>query len=110
MRLLLDENLSPRLAGSLADVYPRSLHVRDVGLASAEDSEVWAHARENGFAIVSKDADFHQRSLLAGPPPHVVWIRRGNCSTREVERILRAHRADLEQLAADPTTAVLILV
>ncbi|MGH8574341.1 MAG: DUF5615 family PIN-like protein [Gammaproteobacteria bacterium] len=31
MRLLFDENLSFRLVRELADVYPDSVHVRDVG-------------------------------------------------------------------------------
>jgi predicted nuclease of predicted toxin-antitoxin system len=30
---------------------------------------------------VSKDADFHERSFVLGPPPKVIWIRRRNCST-----------------------------
>lgn len=70
MRLLLDENLSPRLVGSLDDLYPGTTHVREVGLASAEDSTVWGYAATNGFTIVSKDADFHQRSFLLGCHDH----------------------------------------
>lgn len=50
MKLLLDENLAPRLAARLQDVFPESLHVRDAGLASASDLEVWNHAKERGFA------------------------------------------------------------
>ena len=50
---------------------------------------VWAYAAEHRFVIVSKDADFHQRSFVLGHPPKVVWIRRGNCSTAEIEAILR---------------------
>ena len=33
MKLLLDQNLSHRLVAALADVFPGSVHVRDVGLA-----------------------------------------------------------------------------
>ena len=57
MKLLLDQNLSPRLARTLADVYPGITHVRDAGLQAADDDTVWAHAAEHGFVIVSKDAD-----------------------------------------------------
>lgn len=59
MRLLFDQNLSHRLVGQLADVFPNSLHVRDIGLAQSSDDVVWAYARANGLSIVSKDADFH---------------------------------------------------
>ena len=76
MRLLLDQNLSPRLLTALAGLYPGSSHVREVGLQTADDDTVWQYAAEHGFAIVSKDADFHERSFLLGHPPKVIWIRR----------------------------------
>ena len=47
----------------------------------------------SGLTIVSKDADFHQRSFLFGAPPKVIWLRRGNCSTTVIEQILRFHQA-----------------
>lgn len=95
MRLLLDQNLSPRLLDLLADLYPGSQHVRSVGLGSADDEQVWSYAAGEGLAIVSKDTDFHQRSFLFGGPPKVVWIRLGNCSTEDIARLLRQHHADL---------------
>ncbi|HEV2148760.1 MAG TPA: DUF5615 family PIN-like protein [Longimicrobiaceae bacterium] len=109
MRLLLDENLSYRLVALLADVFPGSAHLRDVGLVGADDGRVWEHARAHGLAIASKDADFHERCIRHGPPPKLVWIQRGNCSTRDVEAILRRRRADLERFGADPEAAVLVL-
>jgi len=57
VKLLLDENLAPRLAGALSDLYPGSLHLRDCGLRGMSDAEVWRYAVENGFAIVSKDSE-----------------------------------------------------
>ena len=64
MKLLLDQNLSLRLARTLAAIYPDTTHVRDVGLQAADDDTVWAFASAHGFVIVSKDADFHQRSFV----------------------------------------------
>ena len=58
MKLLFDQNLAPRLVTALADVYPGSVHVRDVGLPSAVDADVWSRARDHGLAIVSEDEDF----------------------------------------------------
>ena len=52
MKLLFDQNLSPRLARTLAAVYPGTTHVRDVGLQAADDGTVWVHAAEQGFAIL----------------------------------------------------------
>ncbi len=54
MRLLLDQNLWPRLLDILADLYPGSTHVRNQGLQAADDDTVWADAARHGFIIVSK--------------------------------------------------------
>ena len=69
MKLLFDQNLSPRLPVTLADIFPDSVHVREVDLRDADDSIIWEYAKQHEFAIVSKDADFQQRSLLYGSPP-----------------------------------------
>lgn len=109
MKRLLDQNLSPTLAHSFAAMFPGSIHVRDVGLERAADDAVWAYAAQHGYAILSKDSDFHQRSFVFGHPPKVVWIRRGNCSTTEVERILREHLADVLAFERDEIGAFLAL-
>ena len=89
MKLLFDENLSPRLPEVLADAYPGSLHVDVCGLGRAEDSDIWQYAKANGFTLVSKDSDFQERSILLGQPPKIIWLRAANCSTREIEGLLR---------------------
>ncbi len=109
MRLLFDQNLSPRLLVILADLYGGSTHVRNEGLQIADDDTVWDYAARQGFAIVSKDADFHQRSFVLGHPPKVVWIQRGNCSTDEIAALLRQHHADLLAFEQDVTASFLAL-
>ena len=89
MKLLFDENLSHRLPQVLADLYPGSVHLRDCGLRGASDVRIWQYAQENGFAILSKDSDFAQRSSLLGSPPKVIWLRIGNCTTTRADFILR---------------------
>jgi len=59
---------------------------------------------------VTKDSDFQERSQLAGSAPKVVWIRRGNCSTREIERILRDHAEALRELDEDKNAGILSLL
>jgi predicted nuclease of predicted toxin-antitoxin system len=90
VKLLFDENLSPRLPEGLAGTYPGSVHVHDCGLGSVDDSVIWQYAKENGFTIVSKDSDFQERSVLLGQPPKIIWLRAANCSTGEIENLLRA--------------------
>ena len=76
VKLLFDENLAPRLARDVADVFPGSAPVRDLGLQAADDEAVWARAAAaDGLVVVTKDDDFRQRSFLRGHPPKVVWAR-----------------------------------
>lgn len=109
VKLLFDENLSHNLVVRLADVFPNSVHVREVGLESADDHVVWDYAKRNGLVIVSKDADLHQRSFLFGAPPKVVWVRLGNCSTTDVENLLRRHIAELSLFDSDEYASFLSL-
>ena len=109
MKLLFDQNLSPRLARRLVDLYPDSAHVSEFGLGQAQDVEVWDHARHEDFLIVSKDSDFNDLSLLRGFPPKVVWIRRGNCTTQEIEEILRQNYDLVEALAQSAHVGILLL-
>jgi len=109
MKLLFDENLSPKLPWLLATLFPGSAHVRECGLLGQPDEDVWEYARGNGFAIVSKDSDFHQRSLLYGHPPKLVWLRIGNCTRQQIIQLITTHAKDLEALNADPFESVLAL-
>ena len=109
MKLLFDENLSPRLVDLLSSLFPGSTHVRAVGLAQADDDTVWAYAKNHGFAIVSKDSDFHQRSFVLGYPPKVIWIQRGNCTTMDVVILLQSHHSDLHDFEGNTEAAFLEL-
>lgn len=109
MKLLFDENLSPRLAMRLANLFPDSKHVREIGLQAADDPLVWEYARLNGFLIVSKDADMHDLSLLFGNPPKVIWLRLGNCSTAQAESLLRREFEAIRAFYLDDTVSLLAL-
>jgi predicted nuclease of predicted toxin-antitoxin system len=109
VKLLLDENLSPRLVAGLQSAFPGSTHVHDLGLGSADDDVIWKHAAEHDFAIVSKDSDFHQRSFVYGSPPKVIWIRLGNCSTVEIADLLARRTAAIRAFESDMEAAFLII-
>ena len=109
MKLLLDQNLSPRLVRLLRDVYPDAVHVHELGMGTASDTTIWYHAAAHDFTIVSKDSDFHQRSLLLGPPPKVVWLRQGNASVAETAALLRERFIQIRRFHEDPAAAFLAL-
>jgi predicted nuclease of predicted toxin-antitoxin system len=83
--------------------------VGDVHLAPAPDRAIWAHARDHGLVIVSKDEEFHRLSVLHGPPPKVIWIRLGNCSTNDVIQLLRTRRDEIEAFVRHEEAAFLAL-
>lgn len=84
MRLLIDENLSPRLALALADSFPGSIHGRDVGLKGDDNLKIWSFATDHGYVILSKDDDFKSLSLLRGAPPKVIWLVTSNTTTGDI--------------------------
>ena len=95
MRLLFDEQLSEVLSTLLDDVFPDSLHVRQIESGGSADRVVWQLARELDCVLVTKDEGFHRLSVLQGAPPKVVWIRIGNCTTVQVARLLRENHAGI---------------
>lgn len=109
MRLLFDENLSPKLPGLLAATFPGSVHVRECGLRGQTDDAVWEYASTHGFAIISKDSDFQQRSLLYGHPPKIIWLRIGNCTREQIVQIITSHEHDIHALEINPFESVLVL-
>ena len=109
MKLLLDQNLSPKLASRLADAFPGSSHVYLLGLGTASDNEVWNFARDSGFTLVTKDAEFSDMSMLRAYPPKELWLRIGNCTTAQVEALVRYQREAIGHFESDPAVCVLSL-
>jgi predicted nuclease of predicted toxin-antitoxin system len=110
VKLLSAQNLSPNLV-ALLYLVAGVLFIQALrGLARADDESVWRFALERGFAIVTKDSDFQERSQFAGSAPKIVWIRRGNCSTRDTEAMLRKHAPRIAILEHEPAAGFLILL
>lgn len=109
MKLLFDQNLSPRLPLLLSDIYAGSVHVREVGLRDADDATIWEYAKAQGYTIVSKDSDFQQRSLLFGAPPKFIWLRVGNCKVARTENLLRRYSTAIHTFELDQSKSHLML-
>ena len=109
MKLLVDENLAPELAAQLADLFPGSAHVTAVGLGSTSDAAIWEFAAANGFIFLIKDKDFVNLSLTFGSPPKVVLLQTGNCSTSQIEHIVRSNAIRLSEFEAESKRSLLLL-
>jgi predicted nuclease of predicted toxin-antitoxin system len=109
VKLLLDENLSDRIIHRIVDLYPDSEHVKILALTNTDDALIWEYAKANDFVIVSKDSDFHQRSLLYGHPPKFIYLRIGNSPTSKIVQILRDNFDTIIQFEDSETESILVL-
>ncbi|MDB9539459.1 DUF5615 family PIN-like protein [Anabaenopsis tanganyikae CS-531] len=109
MKLLLDENLSDRIVDQIIDLYPDSQHVKTLQLTNTDDAIIWEFAKINSFVIISKDSDFHQRSLLYGHPPKFIYLRIGNSPTSKIVHILRDNLSTITQFDSSDTESILVL-
>lgn len=107
MKLLLDQNLSFRLLEKLEAAYPGSTQVKLVNLDQADDLTVWRYAADNGFAIVTKDSDFHEFSLVYRNPPKVIWLKCGNRPKWYVLGVLVRNRDRIEAFLQDGDSSCL---
>jgi predicted nuclease of predicted toxin-antitoxin system len=89
LKLLLDENLSPRLISRLVDLFGEITHVRDLGLKQADDRVIWNWAKAHGHIVVTTDADFLEMSRQLGFPPKIIHIPECDFPFRVIEDLLR---------------------
>lgn len=90
MKILFDQNISFRLVKKIKVLFPDSAQVRELKLENLPDIAIWRFARENGYSIVTFDADYADLAALYGPPPKIVWIRNRNLTTSNLERVLNS--------------------
>ncbi|MBV8810089.1 MAG: DUF5615 family PIN-like protein [Acidobacteriaceae bacterium] len=109
MKLLLDEDLSPRLVPKLLSLFSELAHVGDVGLRQAHDQAIWNWATANGYAIVTSDNDFVEMSQRFGWPPKLIHIEHCDFPFRVVEDMLRRSAVRLSEFEKDKTSGVFVI-
>ena len=111
MKLLLDENLSPRLVSRLAAMGIPASHVAHLGRGGLTDTELWQYA----FAIDAVVATINARDFLllarnVELHPGLIVLRRSGLSPDKQWRQLEpAVRYCLEQEAAGRSLVNLVL-
>lgn len=76
MRLLLDENVSYRIARHLKAAGHEAVHVSEIGLTSTDDAVILSRARDEGMILVTADHGFVQLLFASGDAgPSVILVR-----------------------------------
>ncbi len=91
----------------LEPLFPGSSQVALLGLAEADDSSIWTLAANEGFTIVTKDADFVELLLLRGFPPKVVLVNLGNVPNALIQSRLLEESEAVREFLTNPTDGIL---
>ena len=108
MRFLIDNALSPDLASALRTLGHDVVHVRDRGLAAADDATIFDLATAEGRVLVSADTDFG--FILAtrqASGPSVILFRGG--TTRDPARQAHLPGQNLPQIAPSVAAGAVVI-
>ena len=76
MRILLDANLSPRVAHALRAAGHEALHVGQLKMLTAPDEAILDWAAEHGHTLITADSDFGALlSIRRTSSPSVIHLR-----------------------------------
>jgi predicted nuclease of predicted toxin-antitoxin system len=78
MRWVIDAQLPPALAVILRKAGLDAVHVQDLGLRDAPDTEIWRYTLGADSVLVTKDGNFADWALVRNPAPRIAWLRIGN--------------------------------
>jgi predicted nuclease of predicted toxin-antitoxin system len=103
MRLLLDENISWRLATYLRPYCAAVLHVRDIQLDNSPDTSIWRYARQYGYDVITKDEDFLRLVLAEGFPPRVVAVQNAQVPVAKLAEFILSRLPQIEAFLGEQT-------
>lgn len=97
MKFRVDNQLPRAPVTLLENLGHRAVHVLDIGLSQVDDLTIWAYAAQNGYIIISKDADFADLALLARTEVRLIWVRIGNCRKSVLLEAFKSALKTIEQ-------------
>jgi len=107
VNILLDQNISFRVAKLLSNDFENIKQVKELDLVDASDWEIHDYALKNGFTIVTFDSDFIDLANLKGAPPKIIWLRFGNSSNLNIANKLISNLTEINEFILNSELAFL---
>lgn len=107
-KFLIDENLSPKIAGYLRTLGYSASPVREVGLTGRTDEEIVAWAKVHEHIVITRDIGFGYTYAIKDVAFGLILLRSRMDATEVFEKMLsRLHQAG--QLACVTTKTFLVV-
>jgi predicted nuclease of predicted toxin-antitoxin system len=91
MKFLVDVNLPKHFSFFN---YANFIHVVDID-PYMTDKQVWDYALENGYVVLTKDADFYFKCVSSQVSPKVIQFKLGNMSMRQLHKYFTQYWEEL---------------
>lgn len=96
MKIWIDAQLQPTIAGWIRENFNlEALALRDLGLRDAQDTDIFAAARDENAIIMIKDSDFVDLVCRLGSPPQILWLTCSNVTNRNLRKLLSAYSSKI---------------
>lgn len=110
IRLLIDNNLPPALAGNLRNLGVPTEHVREALTATTEDEEIAQHALLTGATVVTADNDFPEMLAHSGAlGPSIIILLRGRVPSRPEQQSVLLYN-QLDRLREDLAEGAVVVI
>jgi predicted nuclease of predicted toxin-antitoxin system len=75
LKLILDQNLSPKTAQFLKDIGLEAYDIREKGLSGASDEQIYAHAVKENLILLTFDISFSHRYIAERDLAGLILLR-----------------------------------
>lgn len=106
MRFLVDTQLPGTLARWLRGRGYDAYHVLEQGMGQSGDAEIWETCLKEERVLISKDEDFFILATRPGDSGRLLWLRIGNCRTKDLLTMLNCRWAAIKAAFAESQRVV----
>lgn len=110
MKLLFDQNISPKIVKQVETDFPDSKQVRHVGLEDASDTTIFDYAKKHGYSVVTFDSDFVDLNVVKGIPPKIIWLKTGNLTTKSISELFRQNMSVIHKFLESEEEEILEII